>query len=247
MFFLWSNYYFVLVIIWLICIVHAIRTGRREWIYILIFLPGISALAYIVVELLPDIRSGAFASGFRLAFFPGARIRDRERRVKISDSVTNRLALADAYAEQRRYNDAIPLVQSCLTDMYASDPDLMLRLARLYFHDGRYADSVALFAKALYPENKGMNRMEDELLYTRAVEGTGNEQAAEEMYQRVIRRHHSLEARYWYGQLLKQEGRPQEAREQFKAIREDMELQPRYVRRLYAPWARKARRELRAF
>ncbi|TDW99267.1 tetratricopeptide repeat protein [Dinghuibacter silviterrae] len=247
MFFFWSNYYFLFLIVWLFCLVHAIRTGRREWIFILIIFPGISALAYFIVELLPDIRRGTFASGFQLTFFPKARIRDREKRVKLSDSVTNRLALADAYAEQGRFEDAISLVQSCMTDMYASDQDLMLRLARLYFQAGRYTDSVALFSRALHPENSGMNRMEDEVMYTRAMEGTGNKQVAEEMYQKVIRRHHSLEARYWYGQLLKQEGRAQEAREQFKAIREDMELQPRYVRRLYAPWARKAGRELRSF
>lgn len=244
MFPFWNNSYYALLLIEVICVIHAIRTGRSNWIYLLIFLPFVGALAYFFIELLPDIRRGTFLSGFQMAFFPKARLRERERKLRLSDSVTNRLNLADAYAEQGRYNDAIPLVKESMTDMYANDPDLMLRLARLYFHAGQYADSAALFSKALYPENKGMNRMEDELLHARAIEGAGNKETAEEMYQKVIRRHHSIEARYWYGLLLKHQGRTQEARAQFNAIREDMELQPRYVRRMYAPWARKARREL---
>lgn len=245
MFAYWNNYYYLFLVVQVVCIIHALRTGRREWIYLLIFLPFVGAIAYLIVEVLPEVRRGDFLSNMQGVFFPKARIRDRERRLRVSDSVTNRLNLADAYAEQGRFGDAIPLVKSCMTDLYASDPDLLLRLARLYFHNGQFSESVECFSKGLYPESKGLNRMEDEILYARALEGSGNKEAAELLYQKTIRRHHSLEARYWYGLLLKQDGRLQEARDQFKTIREDIDLHPKYSRRRYATWARRARRELR--
>ena len=247
MFAFWSNYYFLFLALELVCIVHAVRTGRQNWIYLIIFLPFIGVMVYFVVELLPEINRGVFLSNLQRVFFPKARLRERERKLKLSDSVTNRLNLADAYADAGRYADAISLVKSCMTDLYASDLELALKLARLYFHNGQFGESIDYFSRGLYPDNKGLNRMDDEVLYARAVEGSGDKAAAAALYQKAIRRHHSLEARYWYGLLLKQEGRLEEAREQFQTIREDITLHPKYARRIYAPWARKARRELGVF
>ena len=210
------------------------------------FLPVLGIAIYFFREILPEVNRGDFSGNLQGVFFPKARIRDRERRLRISDSVTNRLALSDAYAEQGRFAEAIPLVQSSLTDLYASDPDLLLRMARLSYFNGQFSESADYFARGLYPESKGLNRMEDEILYARAVEGTGDKAAAETMYQKAIRKHQSLEARYWYGLLLKQEGRFKEARDQFQTVKEDIVLHPRYARRIYGRWAQLSRRELRA-
>lgn len=56
--------------------------------------------------------------------------------------------------------------------------------------------------------------------------------------------HHSLEARYRLGLLFKKQQRKQEAGEQFQAAVDEIELHPRYVRRLHVQWARLSKREL---
>jgi hypothetical protein len=78
----------------------------------------------------------------------------------------------------------------------------------------------------------------------RAQEGAGHEQLADEGYRRVIRIHHSVEARYYYGLFLKKQQKKEEARSQFQAARDELKLMPRYLRRRYGQWSRRSLKEL---
>lgn len=121
---------------------------------------------------------------------------------------------------------------------------MTLDLARLLFHNQQYTESIAAFDKALSLKSGRPDKPEDELLYARALDYSGNTERADDEYQRVIRVHHSIEARYHYGLFLRRLGRTQDAALQFRAIRDEKDLHPRYVRRLNAPWVRQARREM---
>jgi hypothetical protein len=89
-----------------------------------------------------------------------------------------------------------------------------------------------------------MNNQEDELLYAKALEGNMELERAEEEYKKVIRVHHSLEAMYYYGLMLKKQRRNKEAVAQFQAVRDEIELHPRYVRRMNTQWVRLSRKEM---
>ena len=236
--------YPILLIAEVFCIIHAYRTGRRDWIYLLIFLPGIGPIVYLFLEVLPDIRRGEFIPTLQEWFTPNYQVREWEKRVALTDTVFNRLNLAKAYEQRGLPEKAIPLVLSCLQDVvYAKDPDIMLQLARLLFQDGKPAESLAEFSRAWPLQAAGLRKMEDELIYARALEAAGFLSQAEDNYQRIIRVHHSLEAMYWYGLFLKNQQRYAEAREQFSATRREIRLYPRYARRRYAQWVRLSRKE----
>lgn len=238
----WNNYYYLILIAQVCCIIHALKTGRREWILFLVILPLLSVVIYFVKELLPDINSGVFWENLQRIFFPNARLNDLERRVRISDTITNKMNLAEELMLLKRYDKAIAIAAQCLQQR-PNDAGIILPLARMLFYSGRFEESIPHFQKALGVKHH-LNNPADELLYARALEGAGNQTAAEEEYKRIIRLHHSLEGRYRYGLLLKQQ-RPQEAAVQFRAAADEIELHPRYVRRTLAKWARLSSRELK--
>ncbi len=242
--FLNPSYYYVIGIVQIICIIHALKTGRRDWLLLLIFLPMIGAVIYVIREILPGFRTDTVARDLQHTFIPNSRIKEMERNLAIADTETNRLNLATEYARQKQYAKAIELVQSCMTGIYANDPGMMLELARLYLHTGQPAESLAMFGKVMKMKNNRLEKPEDELLYARAQEAAGNKEQAEEEYKKVIRIHHSMEGRYYYGMMLKAQGRTQEAAEQFQTIQKEKNLHPQYVRRLNAEWIRKSRKEL---
>lgn len=244
MFGYWDNSYYLIIVVQVLCILHALRSGRREWLYLLIFLPLLGCIIYFIRELLPEINRGEFFGNLQRLLFPNAKLKELERSVRISDTVTNRLNLAKEYELQRRYAEAIDLTRSCLTDLYANDVFMTLDLARLLFRNEQYAECIATFDKAMRLKNGRPDKPEDELLYVRALDSSGDTERACEEYERVIRVHHSIEARYHFGLLLRRLGRTQEASMQFRAIRDEKDLHPRYVRRLNAPWVRQARREM---
>ncbi|MEJ2880031.1 tetratricopeptide repeat protein [Pedobacter sp. GR22-6] len=241
-----GSYYYIALIFQVLTIYHAFKTGRRQWIYLLIFLPAIGTLIYFFSELWPEIRRGTFGANFQRYIFPKQKINEWTRKVQISDNVTNKLGLSQAYAEQKQYDRAIELAKSCLYGLYADDPAIHLQLARQYFHNGQFKESLNHFDTLNGINKNRFGVMEDELMYVQAQDGLGMNDLADEGYRRVIRNHHSLEARYHYGLFLKKQQKKSEAREQFQVIREEIKLLPRYLRRRYGQWSRKALKELLA-
>ncbi len=244
-FFLLGRYYPVFLVLVIICIVHAYKTGRSNWIYLLIFLPGIGALVYFFLEILPEIRHGDFVPNLKSLVNPNYKVAQWETQLRHTDTIYNRLNLALALEQRGVYPRAIELVKSCLDDvLYAKDPNIILQSARLYFKNGQYTESLSAFEKAWPLQPVNLRKMEDELIYARSLEAGGNLPQAEETYHRIIRIHQSLEAMYWYGMYLKTQNRREEARRQFQSVREEIRLYPRYARRRYAEWARLSRREM---
>lgn len=246
MFAYWNNFYYIPVILQVLAIIHALKTGRNNWIYLLIFLPGIGAAIYFFMELLPEITNSNFSKSLKKRFFPNQEVNEWQRKVQIADSITNKLGLSNAYANQKQYDKAIALSLECLQGHYSDDPAILLQLARQYFYNGQYKESLTYFDK-LYAKNTArISIVEDELLYVRAQEGIAENELADKGYQRVIRNHHSLEARYYYGLFLKKQNRKEEARQQFQAVRSEIRLLPRYLRKRNAAWLRRSLRELLA-
>ncbi|UYQ93180.1 hypothetical protein MKQ68_24155 [Chitinophaga horti] len=243
----WHNAFVIIPILQVICIIHAYKTGRRDMIYLLIFLPGIGSLAYIVLEIVPEISRGQFLHNLQRYIFPNSLIRDLERKRQTADTVTNRLVLAEAYGEQKKYDQAIELVKSCLSDLYANDPGIVMLLARLQYHAGDYTSSIANFEKAFSSKKVFMKKAEDELAYAQALESAGSIEKAEEEYKKVVRIHHSLEGMYRYGMFLDKQRRPREAKEQFQTVIKEIGLHPRYVRRLNQKWLWLSRKQMASY
>jgi hypothetical protein len=241
-----GSYYYISVPLQILAIIHAIKTGRRQWIYLLIFIPLIGVVVYFFMEVLPDLRRGGLSANFQKYFFPNQRINEWTRKVRVSDNITNKLGLSNAYAERGQYEKAIELASGCLKGLYADDPGIFLQLARQHFHNRQYKESILYFDKLNKVNSNRFNMVEDDLLYVRALEGSGQEDLADQGYRRVIRAHHSIEARYYYGLFLKKQQRREEARFQFQSAREELKSMPRYLRRRYGVWSRRSLKELLA-
>lgn len=64
-----------------ICLLHALRTGRdQKWLWLLIMLPGIGAVAYLLVEVLPNAH-GPVIDLSRLPWFEKKRIAQLEAEI----------------------------------------------------------------------------------------------------------------------------------------------------------------------
>ncbi|MFB6454467.1 hypothetical protein ACE38W_04280 [Chitinophaga sp. Hz27] len=243
MFPFWSDYYYLVILLNIACIVHALKSGNRDAIYLLIFLPGLGAAVYFVMEILPDITNGTFGQQLVRFISPNGRIRECEKRVQITDTVTNRMLLAEAYAEQKQYSKAVELALSC-ANSYASDQGILLQLSRFQFMNQQYAESLANFDKLNKMPGVRMSNVADELIYAQALEATSQADKAEQAYQRIIQVHHSLEAMYYYGLLLRKQNRNPEAKIQFERTKAEISLHPRYIRRTIRKWVWLSRKEL---
>ncbi|HSD69286.1 MAG TPA: PLDc N-terminal domain-containing protein, partial [Woeseiaceae bacterium] len=52
------------VIVQIALVVHVMRSGRQTyWIYLIVFMPVVGSIAYLIVEILPELLAGRQARG----------------------------------------------------------------------------------------------------------------------------------------------------------------------------------------
>src|ERR1700761_6108736 len=135
------SYLILSILIQVILIIHVIKTGRNQiWIWVLALLSVPGAIAYIVVELLPDLfRSRAAqrtAKGFKKAMDPTADLRRYENEARVAGNVAAKQRYAEELSRQGRYDDAIAQFTAAATGLYENDPNLLLGVARAQFGKG---------------------------------------------------------------------------------------------------------------
>jgi hypothetical protein len=234
----------------ILCVVHIVRTGRSYmWIFLIVLVPGIGIIVYLLVEVLPDIAGGRrarqAASGMGRMLDPGRGLREARRRVEISPTVQNKAVLADKYLRAGQPEPAAALYREILTGIHATDPGLMLGLARAQFALRDIAAARATL-ETLREANPSYVSPEAQLLYARSLEEGGDIEAALAQYAVVAGPYPGQEARCRYALLLERVGRREEARRLYEEIRRAVEYGPRYQYREQREWYDIARRELAA-
>ncbi|MGA8649657.1 MAG: tetratricopeptide repeat protein [Xanthobacteraceae bacterium] len=230
-------------------IVHAAKTGRFwPWGYIILFIPGLGALAYVLVELLPEWFGSAQGQQARRrvvsTLHPEKRYRALSDQLDVADTIANRSALADEclalgkFAEAERHYDHI------LSLPMGDDAVYALGKARAQFGLGHPQGAVATLEdlRARWPDYQSA---EGHLLYARALEESGRTDDALYEYQAVANYYPGAEARVRYGLLLEKAGRRSEAKAVFTEVLTQLKRAPKYVRRVQAEWIVLAEKALR--
>jgi hypothetical protein len=231
-------------------IIHVIKTGRNQlWIWVLV-IPGLAfagILAYIVVEILPELfRSRAArrtARGFRKAMDPGADLRRYENEARVAGNVASRQRYAEELVRHGRYDEAIAQYREALTGLYEHDPNLMLGLAQAQFGKGDAAGARATLDE-LIRLNPEFRSPEGHLLYARALEAEGNVQKAMEEYRVLATSYPGAEAAVRYAQLLQAQGQRAEAQRVARELLEQARIAPGHYRRAQRTWLEAAQRLL---
>jgi hypothetical protein len=231
-----------------LCAVHVVRTGRPYfWIFIIVFVPLLGMLVYAIAEFVPDLmgRPAArrTASAAALALDPGRALREALRRVEIAPTAANRAALGEAYLQQGRLAEAEGEFRAALVGILATDPPIMLGLARVLYAKG---DAVAAQAEleALRAANPDYQSADGHLLYARSLEAQEKTAAALAEYAALVAYYPGQEARCRYGLLLRRAGRDDEAKAHFQDICRAIELGPRHQYREQRAWYDIAKAEL---
>ena len=230
-------------------IVHVIKTGRNQlWIWALLLLPaGIGALAYLAVEIVPELfrtrTAQRTARSFRKAMDPGADLRRYESEARIAGNVASRQRYAEELVRHGRYDEAIAQYRETLSGLYEHDPNLMLGLAQAQFGKGDAAGARGTLDE-LIRLNPDFRSPVGHLLYARALEAEGNVPKALEEYRVLATSYPGAEAAVRYAQLLQAQGERAEAQRVVRELLEQARIAPGHYRRAQRTWLEAAQRLL---
>ncbi|MGI9260564.1 MAG: tetratricopeptide repeat protein [Woeseiaceae bacterium] len=229
-------------------IIHVIKTDRPYYWIFIIMMPGIGALAYIIVELMPEFlgswQGRRAVRGVRKTLNPMGDLRQREREHQMSGSVDAARHLAGELIENGQYEEAIVKLQEVLTGLYENDPDLLLSLATAQFGNDQFADAMGTLDR-LIEHNPDYRSAEGHLIYAQSVERCGDTDKALEEYEAVAAYYAGAEAKLRYGRLLEQTGDPEKALQQYSDIINAAEMAPRHYQKAQREWISEAREGFR--
>lgn len=231
-----------------IAIIHAIKTGRNQlWISALLFLPGLGVIAYLIVEVLPELAGGrAGRSASRTVgnvINPNKSLDEAKREYAISATARNAVELADAYSEKEQYAEASKLYRKALTGLNEHNPDTMHKLAASEFELSNYEEVNSLL-DSLIEKNPDYKNQDAHLLYARTQEALGNHESATEEYETLIKYYTGPEPHYRYGMMLTELNNHDRAQEVFKSVIEKADLSPKHYRSMHKEWITKSRAQI---
>jgi hypothetical protein len=239
----------LLTLINIVLVVHAARSGRfSPWGYIILMMPGIGAIAYVAVELIPawfGTRQGQQArKSVSLALDPDKHYRALQDEIERADTIVNRDALAEECFARGRYREAEEHYDVILARPMGDEPRYVLGKARAAFGDGRAAEAVGLLdqLRVRWPD---FESADGHLLYARALEESGRVAEAADEYEDVSTYYTGAEPRVRLGLALRKLGREVDAREILADVVKRIELAPPYVRKTQGEWLAMARQALK--
>lgn len=221
--------YLLIIAFQVYCIVDVIRRGRSAiWIMALVFLPLASGIAYLIIEILPTLQGNRHVRVARQKIVdtidPERELREAQRALDVTDTMANRLRVADALTVLGRHSEALPLYERGA----GSRPDLRTgeKLARSLFLNDRSQKALSLL-DGLPKSTSQSDSDRVKLLRARILEDVGRNDEALENYADVADRLPGDEARCRYAGLLLKVGRKAEARK----VLEDVEHRLKFVDR----------------
>jgi hypothetical protein len=228
--------------------VHALRRGYPiYWVFLIVFVPLIGCLLYVIMVLLPEASQSRMAAdgarALRRAINPGKALRECKEALDLTDTVGNRVALAEEYVRHNKLDKAIALYESSLTGFYRTDPVLLHGLAKALVEAGEFEhakETLQTLVQARPEEDKPTAR----LLMARALEGLGDREAALAPYAKLLAAASGAEVKCRYALLLRDTGREAEARPLFEEILRGDKAGNRHSRELNRPWTDAAKKAL---
>ena len=227
-------------------VVHVIKTGRNTiWIWVLVLLPGAGAVAYVAVEILPELfrsRAGRRAAkAMRSTIDPDRDLRQYATEVQLSGNVDSRRRLAEELASRGQFAEAIETWRSALTGIYEHDPVILLGLANAQFGAGEYRAARETL-DSIMQHNPDFRSPDGHLLYARSLEGEGNTQKACSEYEALTKYYAGAEAKVRYAQLLQRLGDSNRARTVYRELLDYAQVAPAHYRKVQKEWLNLARR-----
>ena len=231
-----------------VTLIHAIRTGRiNPWLWVILFFPLIGGLAYLYMEMWPEIRRGRsldrLKSTVARTMDPECDLKRLREELEICESHENRMALAAEYARLQRWDEAAATYRDALQGHFSREPEALRGLAGVLFAKGDHAAALEALS-AIESGGGGRARPEVLLLRARTLEGLGRREEAVAAYEALLPGAVGQEAPCRLALLLESMGQRERANALFQQVAREIARGPRHYQRSQAEWLALARQRL---
>lgn len=232
--------YTPLLILQAFCIYHAYRSNvEQRWYWFIIFFPGVGCALYLYHNFYNRNSLQKLTEGVKDVVNTNYRIEKLERAMQFSDSVTNKINLADAYATYARYPEAIALYESCLTGYMADDPVVRMKILRAFYGNQNFDRAVTMGDEL--GGDKEFKNAESRIDYAWSLHKLGKTDHARDVFRDMNRSYTNYKHRVEYCRFLIDVGEQTEVSELLTELLQELDHMKGPERRLYRDVIREIR------
>ena len=233
---LYGNYSIYGLVLMAMALTHfARRRPETYWLWIILIGGGLGALAYLLIEALPDL--GLLRQSFRV-FSHRKRIRQLEVMVLDNPAAGNFEEMGDLYLEQKKYAKAKDCYDRAISSRTDS-PDPFYRRAICEIELGDF-QGAATDLERVIAKDKNYDYQRAAGLLAHAWGKSGRTEQANALFTQVTQTSTLSETQYNYASFLAEQGKPGEARQWLQRIMAKKATMPRYLKRRERSWFWKA-------
>lgn len=214
------SYYYIILILQAFCLYHAYQSGQgAKWFFLIIFLPMIGCLIYLYANFGSKLRTAnisAIGENVKGALVKNYRIEQLEKQLQYSDTIANKIALADEHLHVGNYETAFELYTSCLKGLYKDDTELLMKIVKSSYLTENYKTTIICGERL--GDRMEFKNSEEKIALAWAYYREGNAEQAEMIFEELDTRFSNYKHRYEYAMFLKEEGRTAESKTQLQAV-----------------------------
>lgn len=225
-------FYYLIVALQAFCIYHAFRNYKPYyWYFLIFFIPVIGSLIYIITQVYSKNNADKIQSELTSIINPTKKIRDLEKKIGFSDTYANRIELADAYAANNDFSNAIFNYKETLKDTAQNDLYARQQLVLCYFQLKDYVGVVEQSELIINkPEFKGSKQ---QFCYGIALKELNQLEKAEKELKQIDRPYSNYDERLELAKFYLENNRTTEGKELLKEISIESQHMTKPNRRIY--------------
>ena len=163
------------------CAYHAYRNNSEtRWYWLILLFPGVRCAIYLFHHFYNRKSISNITETVKTVVNSNYKVEQLEKAHRFSDTLTNKLNLAEAYIDCGRYDDAIVLFKESLAGFMADDPAVRMKLLHAYYLNSQFPEAVEL-GILLNPVSSFKNS-EQRLAYAWALHYSGKSTEAETVF-----------------------------------------------------------------
>lgn len=216
------------------CIYHAYKNNNlQRWFFIIFFLPLIGSIIYLYVHFYSRKNIENLSEGLKGVLNTNYQIEKLEKELKVADTTTNRVRLADEYVTVGRVAEAIQLYEKSMTGISAEDPELLLKMMKASFLHKDYNMVVTCGEKI--KNDYAFKNAEERVAYAWSLYHLGQKEEAETHFQDMDARFSNYMHRLEYSKFMEETDRPADAKNLLAELMEEYDQLDSYEKRLKKP------------
>lgn len=244
MFYLFSHYYYLILLLQAFCVYHCIRKGKsQQWIWLIVFLPAIGCGIYLFTEVITKGDVQTVTTNVDAVIRPMGKVKDLEKAFEFSDNHENRMALAKAYLDNGRTDEAITLLEEGRKGIFINEPQLLMTLMEAYWAKSRF--SAVCETALLLLQHSDFKKSSARLVLAAALEQEGQTAQAESHYSAFQSKYSDFQGKYEYACFLLRQNRSVEACALLESVEQEAKRMTRGEKRIHLYWIKAAATKLK--